>query len=71
MFHFKEVKKIPDLLEVEHQLARENTDVEFKSYLDRLYRLKREDVEHHFKQLVSDAYEAMADDMLQFASQQL
>ena len=55
-----------NLLDSEQQLAAANPDQRLKSYLDKLYALKRKAAEHHFKLLVTDEYEKMANAMLQF-----
>jgi tetratricopeptide (TPR) repeat protein len=55
-----------NLLESEQQLVAANPDQRLKTYLDELYDLKRKEAEHHFKLLVTDEYEKMANAMLQF-----
>ncbi len=55
-----------NLLEKEHDLAQKYTDPEVKAYLDKLYTLKREEMEREFKKRMSDKYEVMANSMLQF-----
>jgi tetratricopeptide (TPR) repeat protein len=55
-----------DLLESEQEMAAANPDDRLKTYLNELYALKRKEAEHHFKLLVTDEYEKMANAMLQF-----
>ncbi|MEJ2660344.1 MAG: hypothetical protein P8Z73_06445 [Desulfobacteraceae bacterium] len=55
-----------NLLDNEQQLAAANPDQRLKTYLNELYTLKRRQAEHHFKLLVTDEYEKMANDMLRF-----
>jgi hypothetical protein len=58
--------KFLELLESESILLRENPDPNLKTYLEKLYDLKRKEVELQFKSLVNEAYERMANAMLQF-----
>ncbi len=62
----KRVWQFLNLLEREHQLVEKAADENMRAYLDRLYVLKRKEIEHRFKVLINDAYEKMANDMLQF-----
>ena len=55
-----------NLLENEHELARGNPNLDLNAYLDRLYALKREEVERDFKKRINEKYETMANDMLRF-----
>ncbi len=55
-----------NLLEKEHGLSQNNPHPMLTTYLDRLYTLKRKEIERKFKSLVSDKYEDMANSMLQF-----
>jgi tetratricopeptide (TPR) repeat protein len=55
-----------NLLEREHALSETCSDEAVKSYLNDLYTLKRQEVEHTFRLLVTDEYEKMADAMLRF-----
>jgi hypothetical protein len=64
--NIRRVWKFLDLLEREHQSCRNFPDAEVRTYLDKLYRLKREETEFKFRQLVTDEYETMADAMLRF-----
>jgi tetratricopeptide (TPR) repeat protein len=58
--------KFLDLLEREHRLCGNFPDADVSAYLDQLYRLKREETEFKFRQLVTDEYETMANAMLRF-----
>jgi tetratricopeptide (TPR) repeat protein len=55
-----------NLLESEEKLVEVNSDDRLKTYLRRLYALKRKEAEHRLKLLVTDEYEKMANAMLQF-----
>jgi tetratricopeptide (TPR) repeat protein len=55
-----------NLLEGEQELVAANPDDRLKTYLSELYALKRKEAEHHFRLLVTDEYEKMANAMLQF-----
>lgn len=55
-----------ELLEREHQLCQNFPDADLRAYLDKLYSLKREETELKFRQMVTDEYEKMANEMLRF-----
>jgi tetratricopeptide (TPR) repeat protein len=55
-----------ELLEREHQMSHKLPDNELRAYLDKLYRLKRDEIELKFRNLVTDEYEKMANAMLRF-----
>jgi tetratricopeptide (TPR) repeat protein len=55
-----------NLLEREQKLAAANPDNRLKTYLADLYQLERKQAEHHFRLLVTDEYEKMANSMLQY-----
>jgi len=54
------------LLEREQILAQNNPNEDLRSYLVKLYTLKQKEMEQQFRIRVNDAYEKMANDMLQF-----
>jgi TolA-binding protein len=62
----KGVWKFLNLLEREHDLTAGEVEPNLKAYLERLYKLKRQDVEKYFKVLIEDEYEKMANAMLKF-----
>jgi len=55
-----------NLLESEQASCADNPDAALQSYLAGLYTLKRNEVEHKFRLLITDEYEKMANAMLQF-----
>ena len=55
-----------NLLEKEQNIAISNPDKALQSYLTRLYTLKRQEMEQQFRILLNDAYEKMANAMLQY-----
>jgi tetratricopeptide (TPR) repeat protein len=55
-----------NLLDREQKLAAANSNNNLKTYLNKLYTLKRREAEHNFKLLATDEYEKMANAMLQY-----
>jgi tetratricopeptide (TPR) repeat protein len=53
-------------LDKEMAIAAQNPDPALKVYLERLYSLKKEEMENQFRILVRDEYEKMANEMLRF-----
>lgn len=62
----KKVWQFLNLLERESALVVHEVEPNLKAYLERLYTLKRKEIENRFKVLVNDEYEKMANAMLKF-----
>jgi tetratricopeptide (TPR) repeat protein len=62
----KKIWNFLTLLEGEQSLCGTIEDPELSAYLETLYRLKQDEVEHRLRRGVENVYEAMANDLLQF-----
>ena len=62
----KELWQFLTLLEDEHALVQNNPDGNLASFLDQVYTLKRQKIERQFKTTLNEAYEKLANSMLQF-----